>query len=45
MNLCKAVKIEILGKIGEGSQDRESGDRNTDRKILPNSHIDIYIYA
>ena len=39
----KVVKIEILGKIGERSQDHKSGDRNTDRKILPNSQIYIYM--
>ena len=30
------VKIEILFKIGKGSMDCKSGDRNTDRKILQN---------
>ncbi|MCI54671.1 hypothetical protein A2U01_0075921, partial [Trifolium medium] len=27
---AKVVRLEILSKIGEGLQDRESGDRNTD---------------
>jgi len=39
----KVVKIKILDKIREGSQDCESRDRNTDCKILPNSQFDIYM--
>ena len=31
------------GPSGERSQDRKSGDRNTDRKIQPNSQIDIHM--
>ncbi|PNY14802.1 hypothetical protein L195_g011489 [Trifolium pratense] len=34
--LDKVVRVEILRKIGEGLQDRESGDRNTDRSGLQN---------
>jgi hypothetical protein len=40
----KVVRVEILRKIWEGLHVRESGDRNTDRKILPNLEIHIYIY-
>jgi hypothetical protein len=36
----KVVRVEILRKIGEGSKDRESGDR----KILPNSQINLYMH-
>jgi len=43
--------LNFLVSTNQGSQnrdlrqDRESGDRNTDRKILPNSHIDIYMHT
>jgi hypothetical protein len=42
--LTKVVRVEILRKIEEGSHDRESGDRNTDRKILPSSQINKYMH-
>jgi hypothetical protein len=42
--MSKVVRVEILRKIGEGSKDRELGDRNTDRKILPNSQINLYMH-
>jgi hemoglobin-like flavoprotein len=43
----KVDKIEILCRIGEGLQDRESEDRNMDCKILPilQIHVYLYIYA
>jgi hypothetical protein len=40
--VTKVVRVEILRKIGEGLQDRESGDHNTDRKIQPNLEIHMY---
>lgn len=42
-HMLKVVGIKILPGIGEGSQNRGPGDRNTDSKILP--ILQTYIYC